>query len=232
MSTFREAIYMVLDLLKLDSDDAFYTEEHVAYLLDKYRAYVLKTKEESNPTGEVSDSNYQTLELELEEYMPVEECGEFGRYLRTKQAIQDTMDIADVKIYAPDYFKGRFTFVTPERFRYVNSNKYTQNFIYATIGDDNRVYLKSHNPQMFYLEKIAVRGIFESAIEMAKIIAENSDKCITYLDTEFPLQADLIGLVIDYVCKVLVNSVYKPEDQGNNAHDDLEGLAIKGINTK
>lgn len=231
MSTFREAIYMVLDLLKLDSDDSFYTEEHVAYLLDKYRAYVLKVKEENNPTGDVSDSNYQTLELELEEYHPVEECWEFGRYLRTKDSIPETMDIADVKVYAPDYFKGRFTFVSPERFRYVNSNKYTQNFIYATIGDDNRVYLKSHNPQAYYLEKVAVRAVFESALDMANTIAENSD-CLDYLDVEFPIQADLMGLVIDYVAKILVNSVYKPEDRGNNAHDDLEGLAVKDVNTK
>ena len=38
MTTYREAIYMCNDLLKGMSDDFTYTEEHIAYLLDKFRA--------------------------------------------------------------------------------------------------------------------------------------------------------------------------------------------------
>lgn len=232
MSTFREAIYMVLDLLKLQSDDAFYTEEHVAYLLDKYRAYVLSAKQDEDKSGPLSDSNYQTLELDLEKYMPVEECSQFGVYLRSVNEIPDIIDICNPRIYAPDYFTGEITFVSPERFKYVNSNKYTKNFIYGTIGDDNKLYLKSCNPQAYYLEKVNIRGIFESAVDISEYIADNSGSCDDWLDMEFPIQADLIGLVIDYVVKVLSNSVYKPTDNNNDAHDNLEGLAVKGVNTK
>lgn len=230
MSTFREAIYMVLDLIKSDSDDAFYTEDHVAYLLDKYRAYILTVKANESPTGDVADSNYQAIELELEKYIPVNGCTDYGYYLRSKTEIPESLDISNVKLYAPDNFMGRFSFVSPERFTYVNSSRWTKDFIYACIGDDNKVYLKSTNPQTYYIQKINVRAMFESALDIAKENAKNG--CNSYLDEEFPLQADLFGLLLDYVVKVLTQSAYRPEDNSNNAHDDLEGLAVKNVNTK
>jgi hypothetical protein len=38
MSKVKELVYMVLDEVKLLSDDAYYTEEHIVFLLGKYRA--------------------------------------------------------------------------------------------------------------------------------------------------------------------------------------------------
>lgn len=232
MSTFREAIYMVLDLLKLDSDDAFYTEEHVAYLLDKYRAYVLKSKHDEDKMGPLADSNYQTVELTLEEYMPVDCCAQFGRYLRSVEEVPDTMTISHARVFAPDYFTGEITFVSPERFKYTGLNKYLRNFVYATIGEDNHVYIKSCNPQAYYLESVKIRGIFESALEMAELIADKSEDCTSYLDTDFPLESNLIPLVIDYVFKVLSEPEYRPEDDENNAHDDMEGKVVRGVNAR
>lgn len=42
MSTYRELVYLVLDELKLTSDDALFNEEHVMFLLGKYRGFLLK----------------------------------------------------------------------------------------------------------------------------------------------------------------------------------------------
>ena len=46
MSTYREVVYMCLDLLKVNSDDSYFTEDHVIYLLNKFRSLVLKKKYE------------------------------------------------------------------------------------------------------------------------------------------------------------------------------------------
>ena len=35
MNTLREMVYMVIDQLKNLSDDSYYTEEHIIYLLNK-----------------------------------------------------------------------------------------------------------------------------------------------------------------------------------------------------
>ena len=65
MTTYREAIYMCLDLLKGKSDDFSFTEEHIAYLLDKFRALLLKQRYGKDPLKEIPYSNYQTIELDL-----------------------------------------------------------------------------------------------------------------------------------------------------------------------
>ena len=40
--TWREAVYMVLDELKLMSDDSNFNEDHIIFLLSKYRSFILK----------------------------------------------------------------------------------------------------------------------------------------------------------------------------------------------
>jgi len=42
MSTFKEIVYLALEELKLTSDDSYYTEDHILFLLNKYRAFLLK----------------------------------------------------------------------------------------------------------------------------------------------------------------------------------------------
>ena len=42
MSTYRELVYLVLDELKLVSDDSTFTEDHVVFLLNRYRTFLLK----------------------------------------------------------------------------------------------------------------------------------------------------------------------------------------------
>ena len=44
MSTFREIVYLVLDELKLTSDDATFTENHIIYLINNYRSFLLKQR--------------------------------------------------------------------------------------------------------------------------------------------------------------------------------------------
>jgi hypothetical protein len=42
MATYREITYLILDELKTNSDDSFFEREHVLFLMDKYRAFLLK----------------------------------------------------------------------------------------------------------------------------------------------------------------------------------------------
>jgi len=57
MSTFRELTYMALDELKLMSDDSYYTEDHVLFLLNKYRSFLLKQRY-SDIKKQMPESNY------------------------------------------------------------------------------------------------------------------------------------------------------------------------------
>ena len=42
----KELIYIVLDLVKIVSDDSTLTEEHVLFLLKKYRSFLIKKEQE------------------------------------------------------------------------------------------------------------------------------------------------------------------------------------------
>ena len=64
MSTYRELVYMVLDELKGISDDFTYTEDHIIFLLNKYRAFILKQRY-SDVKKFIPESNYQTICLDL-----------------------------------------------------------------------------------------------------------------------------------------------------------------------
>ena len=42
MSKYREIVYLIQDELKVHSDDAKFTEDHIIFLATKYRTFLLK----------------------------------------------------------------------------------------------------------------------------------------------------------------------------------------------
>ena len=62
--TYKEIVYMCLDTLKITSDDSIFNEDHILFLINRYRSILLQQKyaDIRNP---VSTSNYQTLCLDL-----------------------------------------------------------------------------------------------------------------------------------------------------------------------
>lgn len=220
MNTYREIVYMILDKLKLNSDDSFFTEDHILYLVDKYRNLVLEKKYSKNNL-EIEDSNYQTIELHFEE-VPIGK-GSYIPYshIRSKEKIPSLLNMGKVSIYGTDVLKEIITYVTPERMKYVGYNKYMGNIIYGSKGSDDYFYLKSANPQYRYLTTITIEGLFENPVDASKLNGEyNGD----IMDMELPLEKSLIPELINSIVQDLGTSIYLPEDKNNNANDDLANL--------
>lgn len=214
---------MVLDELKLISDDSTYTEDHVLFLLNKYRAFLLKQKY-ADIKKQIPSSNYQTICLELEQVNSLEDVFCEGTYMRSIVKIPTTINIGINKVHSSDYFKGDISFVSRDRFKYIGYNKWLQNIIYATKGPDDYLYLKSSNPQIYYLEEIQFTGVFSDAEEALKLQCNTKNKCDLSTE-EFPLEDALIPPLIELVVKELSGAIYKPKDSENNASDDLANLA-------
>lgn len=229
MSTYKELIYMCLDELKLYSDDASYTEEHIMFLLGKYRTFLIKQRY-SDVKKQIPESNYQTICLDLIEVPAIlgEPC-EGGSYLRSKEKIPFLMKIGNPRVYPIDYYQGEITYVSRDRMRYVGYNKYLQNIIYASLGPDNYLYFKSFNPQFLYLEKVRMTGIFEDTLAASELQCpnENGDTVCDVLDREFPIENALIPPLIQLVVEELTKAEYKPEDKENNSDDDLSEVVSK-----
>ena len=223
MSTFKELIYLVLDELKGMSDDFDFTDDHVHYLLTKYRAFLLKQRY-SDIKKQIPESNYQTICLDLINVPAIsgEPCTG-GVYLRSKQKVPFLMQIGTPRVYPIDYYQGEITYVSRDRMRYVGYNKFLQNIIYCSIGPDNYLYFKSSNPQYLYLEKVKFTGIFQDSMQASDLQCpdNNGETVCDPIDRTFPIEDALVPPLIELVVKELAGSAYKPDDEANNAKDDL-----------
>lgn len=223
MSTWREMIFMVLDEIKMSSDDSIYTKDHIAFLLSKYRSYIINSTY-YNQKKAIPESNYQSIcvPIHIDEQ---DFCG--NTVLVSSTPVPKLMSIGNTMVYPPAGFEyGNIIFVSPARFKYVGQNSYTKNFIYATIGPDSRLYVKSNNRNFIYLNTINITGLFESAEEAAEFECneDDSDNC-ELLDKKFPLEDAYAISLIQLVTKDLLGTIYRPSDNTNNATDDISDIS-------
>lgn len=242
MTTYREIIYLVLDEIKGMSDDFSFTEDHVLFLIDKFRTYLLKQKY-SDIKRQMPESNYQTIELTLTDapMMPNNYIDYKGPYARTKETIPFTLHIGSPRVFCGlntsseiikegDYFSGEFTLVSRDRMRYVGYNRYLKDIIYCSIAPDNKLYFKSQKicddrgmiNQDFLSLKIYFTGIFQNSIKASELTEE---KVKDVYDRTLPLEEGLISQLVNLIIRDLTNAEYRPADTKNNAMDDLENKA-------
>ena len=231
--TWRQLVYMVLDEIKLTSDDSIINENHVIFLLNKYRTFLLKQRY-SDIKKPIPESNYQTICLDLENDTNNTFCGS-ANYLKSKTKVPFLMKIGNPRVYPSNYFQGEITYVSRDRMRYIGYNKYMQNIIYASVGPDNYLYLTSSNPQFSYLDKVKFTGIFEDIETASELLCsnqeednhqeENNNQSCDILDRDFPIEEGLVPQLIELSVKELLGSAYRPADEENNANDDLADIA-------
>lgn len=199
MTTYRELVYMVLDELKAKSDDFYYTEDHIIFLLDKYRAFLLKQKY-SDIKKQIPKSNFQNLQLNLEyPYIP---------------------NLLNISIPKIKYSSIILNYVTPDRFKYVGNLNYQNHQYFFTI-DDNTLITKLGKDEVmipFNIEKLS--AVFESPKKVYEVQNEN----IEILDQIFPLEEGLVSPLLEMVVKDLMSASLRPEDNTNNGKDDLGDL--------
>ena len=230
----KEIVYMILDLAKANtSDDAFFVEEHVVFLLKKYRSFLIKKEQEKEKanTDIASEFEYQQICLDLEKVAAIDgEPCTGGYYLRTTKKIPKILEGNQPRIYPIDFYQGiNICFIPRDRMRYVGTNKFLQNIIYVSLGPDLHLYLNSSNPQFLYLKKLRMSAVFEDFDDATDYLCdgEGEDAVCDVLDAVFPIRDYLVPTLIELVVKELVGAEYKPVDPANNAADDLAKVGTK-----
>lgn len=222
MSTYKEVVYMVLDELKLASDDAFFTEEHVIWLTSKYRSMLLK-QHYKDIKKDIPESNYQTICITLVRTDAIEgyPCVG-GQMLKSVEEIPATITAASTKVYPVGFYNGEhISFVSMDRMRYVGYNRWTRNIIFASLGPDNHLWMTSQNPQYLNMKQARVTGIFDDPEAAADLLCDKDGNKCSILDSEFPIESALLPTLIELCVKELSGSIYRPEDIRNNAGDDM-----------
>lgn len=219
---------MVLDEIKLISDDSLITEDHVRFLADKYRFFLLYQKKQKEGITSLSTSNEQTICLDLSpvDSIPgVNVCNEM--YLRSDQEIPDLMDSSLATVTGGSMWGINIAYVSRERFKYVGYNKWLRNIIYCCLGTDHHLYFKSENPQFKYLETAQMTGIFEDSDKANELACDKTDDENTNcdpMDNTFPIDAELIPTLIELLVKELTAAAWRQKDDQNNSNDDLANL--------
>ena len=219
MATLRELTYMVLDELKLSSDDSYFNEEHITFLINKYRAFSLK-QVYKDIRRDIPESNYQILHLKL---IDVPQIEEEKRLIKTEYMVPFMLNIGAPKIYYKGNYTKEITYISRERMRYVGQNKWLKDIIYASLGIDNCLYLTSANVNLLGPKigsYITIKGIFEHPDKVAQLNPQASNSQ-DFMDEEYPLEEGLIPQLIELVVKELSVPKYSPEDKQNDANDNL-----------
>ena len=218
---------MCSDELKLSSDDSYYTEDHLKFLVSKYRSFILKQRY-SDLKKPVPESNLSTICLDLMEVPAIsgEPC-EGGTYLRTVRKVPFMMGIKQPRVYPAGYYQGEITYISRDRMKYVGFNKYLGNIIYCSLAPDNYIYFKSGNPQYLYLEKVRITALFSDAEETFGLQCDEDGRICELLDSGFPLESALVPPLVELVVKELRGPGYSPEDKVNDADDNLSNVSVK-----
>ncbi len=223
MATFREMAYMVLDLLKERSDDAYYTEEHALFVLTKLRAFLLEKKYKGARNAAfspLSAENMQTVCLDLTPSTGLAGCD--GKWLKSVATVPDLITDMPAAVHTVnDLLPTAITFIAPERMPYVGHNRWLRNMIYCSRSTDGHLYLHSVNPQFIYLEKVMMNGVFTDPEAAAELSCDGDDASCDILDMRFPLEEPLLVQCIELAVQDISGSRYVPEDKRNNAKDDL-----------
>lgn len=230
----KEIVYMILDLAKAaTSDDSYFNEDHVIFLLKKYRSFLIKKEQEKQKatTDIASEFEYQQICLDLEKVPAIDgEPCTGGYYLRTTKKIPKILEDNQPRVYPIDFYQGiNISYVPRDRMRYVGTNKFLQNIIYVSLGPDLHLYLNSSNPQFLYLKKLRMSAVFEDFDEISSYLCDDDGGSIAcdVLDEEFPIREYLVPTLMELVVKELTSAKYQPVDDKNNASDDMSKVSTK-----
>lgn len=198
--TYRELVYMCLDEIKLSSDDSYITEDHILYLISKYRAFLLRQKyEKTNMLASIS--NYQKIKVQKNDIIP------------------NILGIAKPKVYVGEgATKVSYTFVTPHRFDFIGNNRILQPISYCTINDENKLEFKKTPPDS---TTINIYAIFADCVKASEF---NFTEDI--LDQECPIEAEIVAGVQEMVVKDALGIAYRPNDFVNNGFDDISRIGL------
>lgn len=229
MSTFNELVYMIMDQNKMGSDDAFIEPSHVYFMLTKIRAYFLKEKY-SKLKAQISSSNFQTITLHLEPAASLPNCATHSVMMKSVEKVPSLLLLNNyegaINVSSRFGMPVIMVYVNNSRFLGVGHERWQNNMIYATIGPDSYLYLKSGNEDIAYMSEVSFSAVFEDILKANELVKKDGceEENCDPMDNEFPLEEGLVTPVINMVAQQLYQDNIKPSDTINNAADDFSSI--------
>lgn len=221
--TYREAIYMIFDMLKVASDDSYWEEEHIIFILNKYRSILLSQKYKGIKV-DIPISFYQQIPISLIK-------SSVNDMYTSTEKIPNIVNLNGIILenFISDELnptKFNFNFTTIQRLKFIGFNKWLKNELYFALDYDNYLYVKSGNNSIPVPNKIIGNFILDNPLDILKFLPENEipEDPIDYI---FPVEGSLVQTIIEMSVKELSQSIYLPEDKKNNSTDSLSEIKTK-----
>lgn len=217
-----EIVYYCLDAIKAFSDDAYVNEDHVIFLLGKYRGALLQ--QYHNIKKLIPESNYQIVCVNLEKADGIP-CTN-GPVLKSIEELPKLLPIGSPSVLLFNGFESENIAIVPfKRLGAVGWNKWKKNFTYVAIGPDGHLYVSSTNPQAEYLTQLRVKGLFEDYEKAAELSCDKEGEGCDEMEKEFPLEVSLIPDLIARVVRDILGMAWRATDGKNDAADNLADIA-------
>jgi len=220
---YSEVVYSIRERIRQNIDDSDITNREIIFHVNNQRALFYRNQYNQRNRA-VDEEIKQILRFELEPDK-TEVCGtqDDCYVVVTKQKLPPTIEFHDkngiFKITSLDKVAIPFNFVSWNEFPYVGFNKFTKNQVYATVGPNNHIYLKSSSKLISLLTDILVTVILENPLDVANYeLCPDGDKSCTDLDTfEYPLKAHVYAYISNEVVNTFINKLQIPEDKENDS---------------
>lgn len=213
MKTYREIVFMVMDSLKILSDDSSWEVEHIIDKVNRYRAMLFKQRY-IDKKKEIPQAFYQKLNVRFNASLS---NGAFKSIAKIPNLIDNGM-VSTYSYLSPNVATGqKLAMVNQDKFTVVGFNKWTGMFVYVTIGVDGYMHQKSTallNPQ-----DIDYFTILDNPFDAYDF---NGTSVSDILDIDFPCDETLTQAIMDLVVNELSKLMALPVDLQNNGKDDIE----------
>ena len=215
MATYRELISLITDQVKGGSDDFSFTDAHIAFLIDKYRALLIEKKYNGKDPGSENKVDL-CVKLKLKSIDKCKDVFESTSVDKLPSMIGD---------YSIEAGELTISSANTDRFRHALSGEFAAKTIYGTIGGDRHLKLKGLDPRMKYLNEVRITCM-PASIPDRKLLCDQSEEgqggeCADSYDITIPLEEGLVMPLIDAVRKDILSTMYNADDYKNNGMDDL-----------
>jgi hypothetical protein len=227
MALLSEIIATLRDLPRRgdgSSDDNNYTDRQLAFIINYYRATLIKRDKDRGRI--ISGSYVQDLgKVELVKADPHNDCviGVTGCVLRTKEKVPLTIDTNGEALYTYiGTLEGlSFQRSTFNKTQFSKYSKYAHSFPKWYQIDE---YIYIIDPPTPALKYVNIQGVFENPSEANLFKGScNGEECLdeNYFDYEYPLSLTYIDSIYKmYVSVEIKSSTMLPPETTNNTTDD------------
>jgi len=220
MSTLRKAIYDIKEMFNAYSDDAYLTDEHIAYMIISKRATYISNYL-SSLKKEVPQIIKQLICVNLVED---DLCEDDFLILRSTNIIPSTIEASGRSNITEVFLNSRLAkyinIIDYIRLPFIKNGRYNKNQVYICIDPNGYLIVASSSINHELLEDVKLNIVAEDPEEAYEFQCNKTENKCDFYDAEFPIELGMLNLIKKEILNELLLKYRIQVDTINNSEDD------------